>query len=177
MWGRYNLTRSIYILLFIYLHSALNIWVSRRENRIRHQLDPHPSNTSTNKKLVKGNQRNEDITLRKTNMTIQNHPAPRMPVTNEGLCWDSLLKMEESWWSLLLVGGYFQEICFKWLVAFFNLVPLQGTFANFQGCLTVDDLPTINFQVLCYVSFKAGMICSQNTTISIQLQTWTFNAI
>ena len=29
---------------------------------------------------------------------------PRMPVTNEGLGWDSLLKMEESWKTVTATG-------------------------------------------------------------------------
>ena len=33
------------------------------------------------------------------------YPLPRMPVTKEGLGRDSLLKMESSWWWLLLHGG------------------------------------------------------------------------
>ena len=37
-----------------------------------------------------------------------------MPVTNEGLGWDSLLEMEESWWSLLLVGGSSKVCSIGW---------------------------------------------------------------
>ena len=37
-------------------------------------------------------------------------PPPRMPVENEGLGWDPLLKIWYSWWSLLLWGGHTQYI-------------------------------------------------------------------
>ena len=34
------------------------------------------------------------------------YPPHRMPVTNKGLGWDSLLKMEESWWWLASWNRY-----------------------------------------------------------------------
>ena len=43
----------------------------------------------------------------------------------------------------------------KTMVGFlFYLVPLQGTFVNFQVCLTVDDLPTSNMLVWTFSYVK-----------------------